>query len=265
MNTLVMVDNEIDLEEKPVEKQDLLQFLHEDNGAIAELFFQFSQAEEDDEKQELFEQIEMGLSVHSQLVEEILYPLVKDAAEEEDEEEVDELIATSEAGAYISAVLLDEIGDLKPSDEYFQAKMTILCELTKLQVKREEKEMFDKLRAADMDLDEAAEEALELKTSLEEAARNPVPARKMKSAPKGSNKKAPAKATSSRTKASSAKSSAKGRSSSAKSKAGSAKGSTAKSSNSRGKTASSKTSQSKKANTGASRSKAKPVAKKRSR
>lgn len=265
MNTIVKVDNEVDLEEKPVEKQDLLQVLHEDNEAIAELFFQFSQAEEDDEKQDLFEQIEMGLSVHSQVAEEILYPLVKDAAEEEDEEEVDELIATSEAGAYISAVLLDEIGDLKPSDEYFQAKMTILCELTKLQVKREEKEMFDKLRAADMDLDEAAEEALELKTSLEEAARNPVPARKMKSAPKGSNKKAPAKATSSRTKASSAKTS-RGKSSSTKPKASSAKGSTAKSSNSRGKAASSKTSQSKKGSSGSSsKTKAKPVAKKRSR
>lgn len=174
MNTILKEKDGADALDELKEKQDLLQVIHDDNKAVAELFFQFTQAEEDDEKETIFKQIDQGLTIHAQLVEEVLYPLVKDTAEDDDEEdEVDELVATSEAGAYVAAIILDELNDMDVDEEYFDAKMNILCELTKLQVKREEKEMFDKLRAADVELDEPGAEAVELKASLEEEARNP--------------------------------------------------------------------------------------------
>jgi hypothetical protein len=167
---------ELDIEDSDDQKEngkpaqvDLVQLLHDDNTAMAELFFQYSQAEEDDEKQEIFEKIKTGLEVHSQLVEEIYYPLVPDAADEEDHEEAQKLVFEAEAGNYVASLILEILSGMKPSDDYFDGKISILCELTKLQVKREEKEMFDKLQSADIDFDfeELGREAAELKLEIQ--------------------------------------------------------------------------------------------------
>jgi hemerythrin superfamily protein len=186
MNTISKLADTIDAGSEP--ESNLLQLVHEDNAAIAELFFQFTQAEEDDDKQEIFDQINSGLTVHAQLVEELLYPLVVETAEEDDKEEAKKLVAEAEAGNYVASMVLEVLSSMEPSDEYFEAKMTILCELTKKQVKREEKEMFDKLRAADIDFDDIGDEAAERKAELVEDAQGSKIKSKMKSASKSKSK-----------------------------------------------------------------------------
>jgi len=171
MNTISKVEtNTIDMGIEP--KADLLQLVHDDNAAVAELFFQFTQVEEDEQKQEIFEQIRLRLTLHVQLVEELLYPLVVETADEEDQEEAKKLVTEAEAGNYIASLILDVLNTMEPDDEYFEAKMTILCELTKMQVKREEKEMFDKLRAAEVDFEELGDEAAKMKAELLEEAQS---------------------------------------------------------------------------------------------
>ncbi len=149
---------------------DLIQLVHDSNSRAAELFFQYSQAEEDDEKQELFDQIKNGLKVHAQLVEELYYPLLPETAKEEDKEEAQELVYEAEAGNYVAAMILEVLESMKPSDDYFDGKMAILHKLCKEQTKREEKEIFDKLKAAETEIDfeELGQNAMERMMELEE-------------------------------------------------------------------------------------------------
>jgi hypothetical protein len=153
-------------------KLDLIQLVHDSNAHAAELFFQFSQADEDDEKQELFNQIKNGLKVHSQLVEELYYPLLPASAKDDDKEEAQELVFEAEASNYVASMILDVLETMKPSDDYFDGKMAILHKLCKEQTKREEKEMFEKLKAAETEIDfeEVGRNAVERKMELEEEA-----------------------------------------------------------------------------------------------
>jgi hypothetical protein len=178
------------------EKVDLFQLIHDDNALVADLFFQFTQAEDDDDKQEIFDAINDGLHIHSQIVEEFLFPAVIDSAKKEDREEAEKLVAVAEAGNYVAALLLDELEDMELDDEFFEAKMTILCENVRQQVKREEKEMFEKLRIAKVDADELGESAMQLLNDLESGIGQdpePQPKSKAKKPAKTSKAKAPAK------------------------------------------------------------------------
>lgn len=211
-------------------KVDLIQLVRDSNVVAAELFFQYSQAEEDDEKQELFDQIKNGLKVHSALVEELYYPLLPESAKEEDKEEAQELVYEAEAANYVASMILDVLDSMKPSDDYFDGKMAVLHKLCKEQCKREEKEMLEKLKAAETEIDfeELGQAAMERQMELEE---------EMESMGKRSKSKAKAASKSSRAKAKGTGrggnkgSSAKGRKTSAKSasKKSTAKKSTAKS------------------------------------
>jgi len=163
-------DSEDGDEAKVTPKIDLIQLLHDDNKHVAELFFQYSQAEEDDEKQELFERIKLGMRVHAQLAEEMYYPLLPESVEEDEKEDAEKLVFEAEAGNYVASMIIDVLSTMQPSDDYFDGKMTILCELAKLQKDREEKEIFDKLKAAEteVDFEEVGINAAERKMELEE-------------------------------------------------------------------------------------------------
>ena len=176
---------------------DFLQMIHNDNGDIAELFFQFSQVEEDQEKRGIFENIKSALTIHSQIGEELLYPLVVEVVDEEDKEEAQKLVAETEAGNYIASLILDELTITDTDDEYFDAKMAILHDLVKEQVKREEKEMFEKLLASDISFEDIASEAIDMKEAFSQKARRAPAGKKSKavkasgtSKPKSSAKKA---------------------------------------------------------------------------
>ncbi|MBC8000617.1 MAG: hypothetical protein IAF58_21895 [Leptolyngbya sp.] len=176
-------------------REDLLQLVHDDNKAVAELFFQFSQAEEDDEKEDFFEQIKTGLTLHAGLVEEVLYPLVGQFVEKEDKEDAEKLVFEAEAGNYISSLILDELENTEVDDDYFEAKMAILCGIVKEQVKREEKSMFDKLQMADLDFEELGKEFADRKAEMEgeaQAVKAKTTAR-TKTSDKTTARKAPAK------------------------------------------------------------------------
>lgn len=233
-------------------KVDLIELVHESNSRAAELFFQYCQSEEDDEKQELFDQIKSGLKVHAQLVEELYYPLLPETAKEEDKEEAQELVFEAEASNYVASMILHVLETMKPSDDYFDGKMAVLHKLCREQVKREEKDMFEKLKAAEteIDLTEIGQAALERRIELEEevASEGKRSRAKVKSASKsrakgGSSARGRAKASSARSKKASARSS--GKKAGAKARAGAKSKTATASKGSKAKAASSKSKPSK--------------------
>lgn len=202
-------DDELEDEDEQT-KVDLIQLIHDDNKKAAELFFQFSQAEEDNEKQQLFGKIMMGLKVHAQLVEELYYPLLPETAKEEDKEDAQELVFEAEASNYVASMILDVLATMKPSDDYFDGKMAVLHCLAKEQVKREEKEMFEKLKAAETEIDfeeigsNAVERQMELQEELAAKGKRAKPRAKSSAQARGKGAKAQTKKAASKASAKSA-------------------------------------------------------------
>lgn len=131
---------------------DAIKLLTQDHREVKALFKEFEKlckAEADDEsKQSVAQQICEMLTVHATLEEELLYPAARDVLEEADL--VDE--ATVEHAS--AKDLIAQIQGMEPSDELYDAKVTVLGEYIDHHVKEEEKEMFPKLRKSELDLKE---------------------------------------------------------------------------------------------------------------
>jgi hemerythrin superfamily protein len=128
--------------------QDAIALLKADHRQVEEWFSQFESTNSSSRKQDLAQKICAALKAHTIIEEEIFYPAFLEATQEEDihhEAEVEhdgakKLIAEIERGG--------------PSDDYFDARVTVLSEMIKHHVKEEEQRdgMFAKARQADMDL-----------------------------------------------------------------------------------------------------------------
>ncbi len=140
---------------------EITELLHQDHMKVSELFFQFSKAEEDSEKEALVQEILTELHVHAKVEEEVVYPVV-----EEEAEEGKELVGEANVEHKMVKYLMAELSEMARDDEELDAKVTVLCELVKHHVREEEKEMFKKLRESGADLEELATQAQERKDEL---------------------------------------------------------------------------------------------------
>jgi hemerythrin-like domain-containing protein len=119
-----------------VEATKLLKQLHDE---VKELFKRFESAEEDSERQELFDQIADDFAAHGEIEEKIFYPAVYvGSLREKLQEAVEEPLAAKRVAA--------DLLDLDPSDEQFDAKMKVLQELIEHHVEEEEGELFPLVR-----------------------------------------------------------------------------------------------------------------------
>ena len=123
---------------------DAIQLLKADHDEVRSLFEQFRQAHEAEDSarmKELQKQIFSELETHTRIEEDIFYPAVRDADEEELGETVDEGVQEH----HVVKVLMREIEDVS-GDETFESKMTVLIENVEHHAEEEEQEMFPELR-----------------------------------------------------------------------------------------------------------------------
>jgi hypothetical protein len=147
----------------PAARLDAINLLKADHRQVETWFGQFDSTRSDERKQKLAQQICQALTVHAKIEEEIFYPAFLEATEEED---IHHEAEVEHAGA---KRLIAEIEASGPSDEYYDAKVTVLSEMIKHHVKEEEQRdgMFAKAREADMDLKELGERLAARKQELE--------------------------------------------------------------------------------------------------
>ncbi len=145
----------------PAPDADVIQLLHRDHQLVRELFFQFSQAEESKEKAELVKSILKELEIHAAVEEEIVYPAIREEAED-----AEDMMDEADTEHHVVKLLMAELAKMKPSDDYFDAKVTVLCEMVDHHVKEEEKEMFEKMSESDLDLEALAQEVMARKQEL---------------------------------------------------------------------------------------------------
>lgn len=130
---------------------DLLKKQHRE---VKALFKKVEKTESARERRTLMEQIATALEGHTTIEEELFYPAVRDLQSKKAEEMVNEAFEEH----HVVKLVLAELPGVDPSDERFEAKMTVLSELIEHHVEEEEEEMFKLAKKIDEDdLDELGE------------------------------------------------------------------------------------------------------------
>jgi hemerythrin superfamily protein len=147
-----------------MKKQDAIGLLKQDHRTVEELFEKFEKANGSERKRTLAEQICLELSVHAEIEEEIFYPACEGKVDED-------LLKESYVEHDGAKVLIAEIMNGGPDDEYYDAKVKVLQEEIEHHVEEEEKRLeglFAQARKADLDMDALGEELAARKTELTE-------------------------------------------------------------------------------------------------
>ena len=144
---------------------DAVALLKADHRKVEDLFGQFEKAHEAQRKKALVKQICTELCVHTMIEEEIFYPACQ--AKVEDEDVIDESYVEHDG----AKVLVAELVECEPDDEFFDAKVSVLSEEIKHHVKEEEKRgegLFAQAKKAGLDLDALGERLMARKEELME-------------------------------------------------------------------------------------------------
>ena len=142
--------------------KDATHILAADHREVEDLFAKFENANGEERKREIANKICTELKIHAMIEEEIFYPALKGKIEEDMLKE-----------AYVehdgAKLLINEIVDGGPGEDFYDAKVKVLQEQIEHHVKEEEKQqgnMFQQARAADVDLEALGERMLARKQEL---------------------------------------------------------------------------------------------------
>ena len=132
-------------------KPEAIGMLKEDHRRVEALFTKFERTKGDSQKERIASSICEELKLHAQLEEELFYPAAREATSAED------LMNEAEVEHATAKDLIRQIEGSSPSDERYDALVTVLGEYIRHHVKEEEGEMFRKVRASGLDLQELGE------------------------------------------------------------------------------------------------------------
>ena len=145
--------------------QDAFALLTADHKRVKSLFKEFESLKDegdDDQKATLVETICNELTVHAQIEEEIFYPALRDAIDDED------LMDEADVEHASAKQLIAQLEQLEVGGDHYDATVTVLGEYIDHHVKEEEGEMFSKARKADIDSAVLGEEMAVRKAELKE-------------------------------------------------------------------------------------------------
>jgi hemerythrin-like domain-containing protein len=146
--------------------RDALDLLKADHLKVRNLFREFESLrgidDEDERKSELVDEICYELTLHSMLEEEIFYPVLRSAIDDDDMlDEAD----VEHAGA---RELISQLEVMYPGDDHFDATVVVLGEEVGHHIDKEEGEMFDAARKAGIDLASLADQLTARREELED-------------------------------------------------------------------------------------------------
>jgi hemerythrin superfamily protein len=139
----------------------VLDMLREDHRKVEALFDEFESARDARTKQRIVDTALQELEAHAKVEESLVYPAIRKELEDE-EDLMDEALEEH----HIVHVLIRELKRMKPSDERYDAKFTVLGESVKHHVKEEESEMFPKAEDVEIDWERLEEQVRRRKEQL---------------------------------------------------------------------------------------------------
>ncbi len=140
--------------------------LKADHDRVRELLADYLDNDEESvaDRQALFGRLRKELMIHSQIEEDIFYPAI---AELGDTDDAEDLVEEAREEHKVVRTLLEELSDLDPEVDEFDARMKQLAESVEQHATREEKEIFPLFGKLERDRrDEILEELRHLKAEL---------------------------------------------------------------------------------------------------
>ncbi len=134
--------------------------LREDHKKVKGLFEEFQETDEGKEKQRIVETTLAELEIHAALEEGLVYPAIRPEIGEDD------LMDEALEEHHVVHGLIGELKKMKPSDDRYDAKFTVLAENVKHHIKEEESEMFPKAEDCDIDWEELTDQVMKRKEQL---------------------------------------------------------------------------------------------------
>ena len=121
-------------------KMDAISLLKDDHKNVKQLFRDYEGLGDRamQRRQGLYKKISTELEIHTMIEEEIFYPAAREAD--------DEMVAEAIEEHNVVKRLLQELEGMDPSDERFDAKMTVVIENVEHHAEEEEQEMFPEVK-----------------------------------------------------------------------------------------------------------------------
>lgn len=139
-----------------------LEMLKQDHDKVQKTFKEFEKM--DREQKEAVRQLAVtvceDLRVHTTLEEEIFYPALRDAIDDED------LLNEAAVEHETAKMLIEQLENMQEDDPNFHATLTVLGEYVRHHIREEEGEMFAVARKSDLDFEALAERMRERKQEL---------------------------------------------------------------------------------------------------
>ncbi|MDP9021650.1 MAG: hemerythrin domain-containing protein [Actinomycetota bacterium] len=120
---------------------DAIEFLTQQHRQVEQLFDQYEQASGTGQRQELANEIVEDLKLHTTLEERFFYPTVRERIPDLEDQLLEDL-----EEHHAVELLLQEVTDADPSDERFDAKISVIQEQVQHHVQEEEQELFPQVR-----------------------------------------------------------------------------------------------------------------------
>lgn len=143
---------------------DAIDLLKQDHDLVEKAFKDFEKMDRQDAEacRRLIERVCGELTLHTMLEEEIFYPSVREAIEDED------LMSEAAVEHETARMLIEQLQNMGPDDPNYYATFTVLGEYVRHHIQEEQAEMFPAARKAGLDLASLAERMQARKDELTE-------------------------------------------------------------------------------------------------
>lgn len=145
-----------------------IEMLKEDHAKVKKAFKEFENMDRSDTEtcRQVVQTVCDDLKVHTTLEEEIFYPAVREAIEDED------IMNEASVEHETAKMLIEQLENMEPDDPNYHATFTVLGEYVMHHVKEEEGEMFPQAKKAGIDLEALGERMQDRKSELLAQAEN---------------------------------------------------------------------------------------------
>jgi hemerythrin superfamily protein len=135
--------------------------LKADHQKVKGLFDEFEKANDRTTKMMIVSEALEELSLHATLEEEIFYPAVRQAIDDEDG-----VMNEADEEHHVAKILIAELEEMDGNESHYDAKFKVLAENVRHHIKEEEGNMFPKAQKTEIDFDALGEEMLGRKDEL---------------------------------------------------------------------------------------------------
>ena len=139
-----------------------INMLKEDHERVEKAFKEFEKLDREDTEtvRQLVTMVCEELKIHTTLEEEIFYPAVREAIDDED------IMNEASVEHETAKMLIEQLENMQPDDPNYHATFTVLGEYVMHHVEEEEGEMFPAAKKTDVDFEALAQQMKERKEEL---------------------------------------------------------------------------------------------------